>query len=101
MTASYIMGNIRPYDKLFRYGGDEFLILLQNTDTEQGLKKVEVMQKAIAKNPLDFDGKNIIKITVSFGITLIYPDVPVEESLERADKALYTAKLANGNCTRV
>lgn len=100
-TASYIMGNIRPYDKLFRYGGDEFLILLQNTDTDQGLKKIELMQKAIAQNPLHFDDKNIIKITVSFGVTLIYPDIPVEESLERADKALYTAKLANGNCTRV
>lgn len=100
-TANYIIGHIRPYDKLFRYGGDEFLILLQNTDQEQGLKKVELMQKAIAENPLDFDGKNIINITVSFGITLIYPDIPVEESLERADKALYTAKLANGNCTRI
>lgn len=100
-TASYIMGNIRPYDKLFRYGGDEFLILLQNTDTQQGFKKVELMQKAIAQNPLHFDDKNILKITVSFGISLIYPDIPVEESLERADKALYTAKSAKGNCTRV
>lgn len=99
-TASYVMGHIRPYDKLFRYGGDEFLVLLQNTDMEQGLKKIELMQKAIAKNPLDFEGKKIINVTVSFGITLLYPDVPVEESLERADKALYAAKSANGNCTR-
>lgn len=100
-TANYIMGHIRPYDKLFRYGGDEFLILLQNTDQEQGLKKVELFQKAIAGNPLDFDGKKIINLTVSFGITLLYPDIPVEESLERADKALYMAKSSNGNCTRI
>ncbi len=98
-TASYVMGHIRPYDKLYRYGGDEFLILLQNTDIEQGFKKVDLMQKAIAKNPLDFEGRKIINITVSFGVALIYPDITVEESIERADKALYAAKSAKGNCT--
>lgn len=99
-TANYIMGHIRPYDRLFRYGGDEFLVLFQNTGMDQGLKKVELMQKALAGSPVDYEGRRVINITVSFGVTLLYPDVPVEESLERADKALYAAKSANGNCTR-
>lgn len=100
VTASYIMGHIRPYDKLFRYGGDEFLMLLQNTELEQGLKKIELLQRSIAGLPLDFEGRKIIKITVSFGLTMLYPDITVEESLERADRALYAAKSADGNCTR-
>lgn len=100
-TANYIMRHIRPYDKLFRYGGDEFLVLIQNTDMEQGLKKIELMQKALAETPVDFEGRKIIRLTVSFGMALLFPDVPVEESLERADKALYAAKTASGNCTRV
>lgn len=99
-AVSYIMGHIRPYDKLFRYGGDEFLILLQNTDIEQGLNKIESIRKALAENPMEFHGKKTISITVSFGAALLYPDILVEESLERADKALYAAKTAGGNCAR-
>lgn len=100
VAAHYVMEHIRPYDKLFRYGGEEFLICMQGTDAATGHEVVERMRHGLAAMPIDFGG-DAIRITISLGVTALAPDVSVEESIERADKAMYAAKAAGRNCTRI
>lgn len=100
-SAHYLMEHFRPYDKLFRYGGEEFLVCMQNTNATVGYEVVERVRQGLATNPIDYGGTNTLQITMSFGVTLLDPDVSIEQSIERADKAMYAAKNAGRNCTRI
>lgn len=90
--ARYVMRHLRPYDKVFRYGGEEFLICLPDTDVQTGHDIVDRLRRELGSLPQEADGKEMFHVTVSFGLTLLDPDAPVEESIDRADKALYVAK---------
>lgn len=100
-SARNVMEHLRPYDKLFRYGGEEFLICMQNTDTTAGYNIVERVRQSLAAMPIDYDGRVTLQVTMSFGLTLLDPDISVEQSIERADNAMYAAKSAGRNCTRI
>lgn len=100
-SARNVMEHLRPYDKLFRYGGEEFLVYMQNTDATAGYEVMERVRQALAATPIDYGGKDPLQITMSFGLTLLDPDISVEQSIERADKAMYAAKIAGRNCTRI
>lgn len=95
--AHYIMAHLRPYDKVFRYGGEEFLICLADTDLETGSVIIERMREELASLPFEADGKVSFNVTVSFGIALLDADISVEQSIDRADKALYVAKAKGRN----
>jgi diguanylate cyclase (GGDEF)-like protein len=96
-SARYIMGHLRPYDKVFRYGGEEFLLCLPDTDLQTGRAIVDRLREELAELPHRTEGKGTINVTVSGGITLLDPDVSVETSIDRADKALYAAKAGGRN----
>lgn len=96
-VAHYIMGHLRPYDKVFRYGGEEFLICLPDTDLQTGRNIVDRLREELGSLPYEANGKGIFHVTVSFGVTLLDPDLPVEQSIDRADKALYIAKAMGRN----
>lgn len=100
-SARYVMGHFRPHDTLFRYGGEAFLVCMQNTDTTTGFEVVERVRQGLATTPVDYGGKATPIVTMSFGMTLLDPDVSVERSIDRADKAMYAAKAAGRNCTCV
>ncbi|HKL49067.1 MAG TPA: GGDEF domain-containing protein [Desulfuromonadales bacterium] len=88
---------VRQYDILGRYGGEEFLILLPESDLSNGLKAAEKVRQAIANRPFDIDGKQH-PLTVSIGVTLAdQGEKDLDETLNRADKALYQAKHAGRN----
>lgn len=93
--------HVRSYDKVFRYGGEEFLIFLQQTNEQAAHELVERLREGIASTPVDHKGTEAIRMTASFGLTLLDPDVSIEHSIERADKAMYAAKAAGRNCTRI
>jgi diguanylate cyclase (GGDEF)-like protein len=103
LTASvhYIIEHLRPYDKVFRYGGEEFLLLMQHTELAACCDMMERLREGLASMPIDCNGKNPIHITASFGVVLLDPDAPVETSIDRADKAMYAAKAAGRNCVRI
>ncbi len=103
LTASthYMLDHLRPYDTVYRYGGEEFVITMQNLDLTQAQALVERLREGLAANTVEIDGREPIHCKASFGITLLDPDTPVEHSIDRADKALYAAKSAGRNCTRV
>ncbi|ARU32184.1 GGDEF domain-containing protein [Sulfuriferula sp. AH1] len=100
-SARNVMEHLRPYDKLFRYGGEEFLLCMQNADVDLGYEVVERVRQGLAANHIDYGGKKPLQITMSFGIALLDAEVTVEQSIEHADKAMYAAKLAGRNCTRI
>lgn len=95
--ARYIMTHLRPYDKIFRYGGEEFLICLPDTDLQAGHNIVDRLREELGSFSHTATGKAIFHVTVSFGVALMDPDLPVEQSLDRADKALYVAKAMGRN----
>lgn len=96
-ATRYVMANLRPYDKLFRCGGEE----LQNTDATAGYEVVERLRLGLAATPIHYEGKATLKITMSFGLAMLDPAVSVEQSIDRADKAMYAAKAAGRNCTLI
>lgn len=100
-SAHYIIAHLRPYDKVFRYGGEEFLLLMQHTALTPCLETVERVRAGLASMPIDFDGKEPIHITASFGVALLDPDAPVGTSIDRADKAMYAAKAAGRNRVQI
>jgi len=99
--ARFIIENIRPYDKLFRTGGDEFLIFFQHIDMKQVVKMVTRLQNLIEKKSIKVSKNVSIHTTVSIGIAAIEQNLSIEQSMENADKALYEAKTSGGNCTKV
>lgn len=98
--ASYLMDHLRPFDKLFRYGGEEFLLFIQQVTVDQAYDLIDRLRKGIADFSFKIGLQDPIRITVSFGLTLLEPNLTVEQLIDRADKALFLAKAAGRNCTK-
>jgi diguanylate cyclase (GGDEF)-like protein len=88
---------LRNIDLIGRYGGDEFLVLLVETDLDAARIVAERIRSHVAEAPVDTDiGK--LKITISVGITSLEKDTPnLDALLNRADKAMYAAKKTGRN----
>ena len=82
---------LRDGDKIFRYGGEEFVIILNRVSDENCLKATDRILKLISGNKLVYK-QNAIKVTISIGGTKLRPNDTPTTLLERADKALYKAK---------
>ena len=97
-VAQTITKQVRDSDMVFRYGGEEFVILLSNT-CEQGAQQLaERIRKAIAGQTCSYNG-NSTRITASQGVACLYEDDQAADLFSRADKALYSAKENGRNCT--
>jgi diguanylate cyclase len=95
--ARHVATHLRAYDSVFRYGGEEFLICMPGTDLQTGHAIVDRLREGIASLVHEANGKPAFHVTVSFGIAVLAPDASVEQSIERADKALYSAKASGRN----
>ncbi|MEW4369409.1 sensor domain-containing diguanylate cyclase [Paenibacillus kandeliae] len=92
--ADVIAEQIHAEDLCFRYGGEEFVVLLYETDEEQGKAVGERIREAAEQCPTPFNRA----ITVSLGMTVYTGgDENLEELLEQADQALYDAKNTGRN----
>jgi diguanylate cyclase (GGDEF)-like protein len=91
---------LRPYDTICRYGGEEFLISLPNTDLARAEEILDRLRREIAAREIAFE-QGDIRVTVSFGLASLDTRVPLAESVRRADEALYAAKAAGRNCIQV
>ena len=90
--------NIRPYDAVGRYGGEEFLILLPGCDLSNTVNQAERLRRLIADKPIHHNGV-ALQVTASFGATCYAPSMTAEQLVQIADEALYRAK--NGGRNRV
>ncbi|MCL5974977.1 MAG: GGDEF domain-containing protein [Gammaproteobacteria bacterium] len=84
---------IRRSDKVFRLGGEEFLILLYETDSAQGLLVAEELRKTIEAMPLLPDRS----VTTSLGIATLQPKEDWRDWMKRSDDNLYRAKKEGRN----
>lgn len=85
---------LRLFDFLFRYGGEEFLLCLPNAHIEAGFDVVDHLRKIFADVTFEDKDGAPFHVTLSGGLTPLDADVSVEESIGRADKALYAATAA-------
>lgn len=93
-----ISSRLRSYDFFGRYGGDEFLLVIPRTSCEDALRianRIEHSVRGIAISRFS------LPITLSIGLTFAAPCEAATSMLGRADMALYNAKRAGRNCTRV
>ena len=96
LLSNAINKHVRETDLFARWGGEEFVLLFNNTNLESSIKVIENFRKIIEslKYP---KGQNI---TASFGVSELKDGDTLESILERADKALYVAKNAGRNCVK-
>ena len=99
--ASSFTINIREFDVFARFGGEEFALLMPETDTNQAFQVCERLRLNVARSILDFEGQPI-PITVSLGISsLTGENDTLEKILQRADQALYNAKQSGRDRTMI
>jgi len=86
--------NVRGIDLVCRYGGEEFVVVMPDTDLSLAFGIAERLRTRIACDAFPIhDGKRAINVTISIGISTLDSDADTPETLiKRADQALYTAK---------
>ncbi len=91
LVASVIKDAVRDTDMVFRYGGEEFVVLLNKLDIKNALKVAEKVREAIESHHLK-NKSTMLKVTASIGLSC-FKEGDVETTIfERADKALYQGK---------
>jgi diguanylate cyclase (GGDEF)-like protein len=101
-TAKRLLGSVRSYDFVGRYGGEEFLIVLSNCNSANGLARAEEIRKAIGQSPIQTP-VGPIPVTMSIGLLLSqeWGLRPALVLLREVDAALYAAKEAGRNSVKV
>ena len=97
--AQYVQSHLRPYDLVFRYGGEEFLVCMPDTDLETGREISDRLRAALAELAHTSNGAAPFQVTVSIGVAELGAEIAVEEAIDRADRALLAAKAAGRNRT--
>lgn len=96
-TSRCLQAHVRPYDRIYRYGGEEFPLCMPNTTVDAALEIAERLRIAVAAQQIRYGGGPGLQITASFGVAALDAERPVEESIDRADKSMYQAKTAGRN----
>ncbi|HVY21392.1 MAG TPA: sensor domain-containing diguanylate cyclase [Bauldia sp.] len=98
-VAATIESAIRPSDKAGRFGGEEFVVLMREIELTTIEEAGERIRAAVATTPVAVNGASLA-VTVSIGVAVVSPaDRDIQDIIERADLALYSAKGAGRNRT--
>lgn len=96
--AQTIKTMIRTVDKIYRYGGEEFAVVLSRCDETQAFAIADKLRAKIEQSKLLYSGQSVY-VTISVGVTIHQMGDTFDSILGRADKALFCAKKSNKNCT--
>ncbi|AWL30375.1 GGDEF domain-containing protein [Acinetobacter defluvii] len=99
--AQILKLNLREYDHIGRFGGEEFMIIFTNTSSNMAFSILERCRKSIEHHELAYQGQ-IIRFTASFGLSCseLY-GYDQQTLLQKTDLALYEAKKSGRNCIRM
>jgi diguanylate cyclase (GGDEF)-like protein len=98
MIGDSIKGHLRMIDYAFRYGGDEFVVLLPQTSKENALMVVRRLRDLLVNRVFFTEEKLNIKVTASFGVASFPEDGRTrKELLRKADEAMYVVKNSTRN----
>lgn len=96
-VANTLTQNTRGSDYLFRYGGEEFVVVLVGVDSVQASVIAETLRRLIAATPLQVSGDSAITLTASIGVAGFDGHPDYEHLMARADAAMYAAKNGGRN----
>ena len=97
-SIAYLMKSaVRKQDIVGRWGGEEFLLLLPETDLAGGKALAEKIRKNIYITPYIFSD-NKIPVTITFGVTIYDRKMNMDDCIRIADRALYRGKRSGKNC---
>lgn len=100
-VARRLQHSVRSYDMVGRYGGEEFLVVLNRCDPSSAFARAENLRATICGKP--FQARSTaLSVTVSIGLALScdFVNRDVDAIIQEADAALYAAKEAGRNCVR-
>ena len=91
MVAQTLLSNMRSFDFVFRWGGEEFIVIIANVD-QQKLKNSAERLRVMVQNAAYKNGKDEIRVTVSIGGTMPLPPDSIQSLLSRIDEFMYMCK---------
>ena len=98
--ASVVSKTLRPTDQVARYGGEEFVVLLPDTPADEAQQILTRLQRSLTGGLFMHEQKQVF-VTFSAGVSAYRAGERIEDTLERADQALYEAKRTGKNRTCV
>ena len=101
-NARRLISSVRSYDFVGRYGGEEFLVVLNNCKPSFAFARAEAIRKTIGTRSIQ-TSRGAVDVTMSLGLlsTSDWGDRPLEELLNETDAALYAAKASGRNCCKI
>ena len=101
-VASLLKDTLRETDIPFRYGGEEFIIVLPEAHVENAVRVAEKVRNVVADTPLVLeDQPEPLRVTISLGVAELKRDDTLDTLIKQADQALYAAKRGGRNRTEV
>lgn len=97
LIANQIRDHLRESDFLARFGGEEFVVLMPETDLDSAIIAADKLLKAVERCEFHYQNAKV-SITVSAGLAQPRKDDSTESLFQRADQAMYRAKAAGRNC---
>jgi len=97
-AVAALCGELRPYDQLGRFGGEEFTAVLPRTGHAEAVRVAERLRRAVADAPVVIDPDTTVQISVSIGVAVLGEHGhDITDLLAAADHALYQAKQTGRN----
>jgi diguanylate cyclase (GGDEF)-like protein len=96
-VATTLRTKLRQQDSVARWGGEEFLFLLPETDLQGAEQLAEKLRVAVAAAPIDIALSRPLPVTMTFGVTAYAGSITTDECLKLADEALYKGKTEGKN----
>lgn len=87
---------LRKQDILSRWGGEEFILLLPETDMAGAVKVIEVLRETMSDHAFEYAGQNI-NVTMTFGMKVFDDTQPIEKVIKEADQLMYQGKSKGRN----
>lgn len=95
--AKLCVNSVRAVDSVGRLGGEEFAIILPETDATEAMMVAQRIRRVVSANEFISPSGEVFNLTVSIGVAEVQQEKNLEQVLSRADQALYAAKRAGRN----